>query len=271
MLKESKHQLNDLPGDLYDLDIAPSGQWIGVTEFGDRQSLSFSGRTVALPEPIRFPQVAAIDGETALVVNSRAWQKKNAWVISASGEVKANFFAGDAIQDVLASESFLVVTYFDESALTSPGIEGNGLAVFDPDGAFRFGYRELFGEQAVDIADCYCACWAEENRVLFFPYTGFPLVSFDLENKTQEIWETPGEVAGSNGLTAVGSTVYFHSPYEDEPGVYEWQIGDDAAHRIGNHSGYLVGAHACHLRGLRRGRFLAVEKAGYTIVSPPEI
>jgi hypothetical protein len=181
MLKESKHRINNLPGDLHDLDIAPSGKWVGVTEFGAGQSLSFGGKTVALPEQIRFPKVAAIDDDTALVVHSNAWQDKNAWIITSAGEVRANFFAGDAIQDILASESFLVITYFDESALTSPGIEGNGVAVFDLDGNFRFGYRELFGEEAVDIADCYCACWAEGNRMLFFPYTDFPLVSFDLE------------------------------------------------------------------------------------------
>lgn len=252
-----------MPGDLYDVDITPYGKWIGVTEFGDRQSLSFGGRTVVLPEPLRFPHVAAINDETALVVNGRAWQDKNAWVINSSGEVKANFFAGDAIQNILASESFLVITYFDESALTSPGIEGNGVAVFAVDGNFRFGYRELFGEVAADIADCYCACWAEENRVFFFPYTDFPLVSFDLEKKTQEIWETPVEVVGSNGLTANGHTVYFHGPYKDEQGIYQWCIGDEGAKRLGNYEG--------RLRGLRRGRFLAVEKAGYTIISPQEI
>jgi hypothetical protein len=271
MVKESKHHLGNLPGDLYDLDIAPSGQWIGVTEFGESQSLSFAGKTVALPEQIRFPKVAAIDDETALVVNSRAYQDKNAWIITSAGEIKANFFAGDAIQSILASERFLVVTYFDESALTSLGIEGNGVTVFDLDGNFGFGYKEVFGEEAVDIADCYCACWAEENRMLFFPYTDFPLVSFDLESKTQEVWETPGEVVGSNGLTMIGRTVYFHSPYNDEQGIYEWQIGDDVAALIGKHAGSLADANAGHLRGLRRGRFLAVEKTGYTILSPSEI
>ena len=52
--------------------LAPSGQWIGITRFGERQSISFSGVVVALPEPLRFPLVAAIDAETALVVNRRA-------------------------------------------------------------------------------------------------------------------------------------------------------------------------------------------------------
>jgi hypothetical protein len=263
MLKESKHHLNGLPDSLYDLDITPSGQWIGVTEFGERQSLSFSGKIVALPEAIRFPQIAAIDDETALVVNSRAWQEKNAWIITASGEVKANFFAGDAIQDVLASKSFLVITYFDESALTSPGIEGNGVTTFDVNGNFLFGYRDLFEDAAVDIADCYAACWTEENRILFFPYTDFPLVSFDLESKTQIVWETPDVVVGSGAITSLGDKVYFHSPYNDEPGIYEWRIGSESAKRIGSYSG--------DLRGLPKGQFLEVGKADYTIVSPSEI
>jgi hypothetical protein len=271
MLKESKQHLDDLPDDLSDLDLAPSGQWVGVTKFGGGQSLSFGSTVVTLPEPIRFPHVAAVDDETAFVVDSRAQRRKNAWIITSSGDVRANFFAGDAIQNILASDSRLVITYFDESACTSPGVEGNGVAVFDLDGNYRFGYREVFGEEAVGIADCYGACWAEDNRVLFFPYTDFPLVSFDLENKSQEIWETPGELAGSHGLTSNGRTVYFHSPYEDEQGIYEWQIGSGAARRIGEHSGYLVGVHARQLRGLRGGRFLAVEKAGYTVISPTEI
>jgi len=260
MLKESKYHLDNLPGDLYDLDIAPSGRWIGVTGFGDRQSISFGGTVIPLPEPLRFPHVAAIDGETALVVNSRTRQDKKAWIINSSGSIRANFFAGDAVQAVLASKSHLVVTYFDESACTSRGIEGNGVAVFDSDGRYRFGYRELFGAEAVEISDCYCACWAEENNIFFFPYRHFPLVSFDLASKSQKIWVTPEEVAGSRGITVVGQTVYFHAPFNDETGIYRWPIGDKYANKIGSHVG--------RLRGLRGGRFLSVEKAGYTIIFP---
>jgi hypothetical protein len=143
MLKKLNHRIDNLPGDLYDLDIAPSGTWIGVTKFGERQRVSFGGTLVALPEPVRFPHVAAIDGETALVVDRRAQQRKNAWIITSSGDVRANFFAGDAIRNVLASHSRLVVTYFDESAPTSEGVEGNGVAVFDPEGGYSFGYKEF--------------------------------------------------------------------------------------------------------------------------------
>jgi hypothetical protein len=263
MLIEAKHQLEDLPGPLSDLDLTPSGKWIGVTEFGADQALSFGGKTIVLPEQCRFPQIAAIDEETALLVNSRAWTENNAWIITSSGDVRAQFYAGDAIQDVLASSDFVVATYFDESALTSSGIEGNGIAIFDVKGNFLFGYRDLFKSDAVRIADCYAAGWAEENRLLFFPYTDFPLVSFDLKSKTQEISETPDAVVGSVAISSLDSRIYFHGPFNDEPGLYEWRIGSESAERIGSYSG--------HLRGLRNGRFLAVDKAGYTVVSFSEI
>ena len=208
------------------------------------------------------PLIAAIDDGAALVVNRYERGDHSAWIVSSQGDVRARFLAGTAIQDILASDRRLVITYSDESACCSSGIEGNGVAVFDTDGHYQFGYRELFGSEAVDIWDCCCACWAEDRRVLFLPYPEFPLVSFDLENRTQEIWRTPREVAGSEALTKIGQTVYFHGPYEDRSGVYRWSIGSCAADRIGDYPG--------RLRGLRGGRFLSVEASGYTIVSPTE-
>jgi len=263
ILRETKYHLAGLPGPLADLDLTQSGNWIGVTEVGQKQSLSFGGKTVRVPVPCQFPKIAAIDDETVLLVNSRAWTERNAWIIASSGDVKAQFSAGDAIQNALASTTFIVVTYFDESALTSPGVEGNGVAIFDASGNFVFGYRESFKEKAVDISDCYAACWAEENRLLFLPYTEFPLVSLDLERKTQKVWETPALVAGSGAITALDDIVYFHRPYGDEEGIYEWRIGSESANRLGSYSG--------HLRALRNGRFLATDKVGYVVLSPSEI
>lgn len=262
MLSEARHELADLPAPLADLDLTPSGKWIGVTEPGNAQSLIFPARSIALSEEIGFPKVRAIDDDTAVIVNSRAWTKNNGQIVSSSGKTHS-FYAGDAIQDVLASHEFIVITYFDESALTSSGIEGNGVAVFNTAGDFLFGYRDLFGDEAVAIADCYAACWAADSRILFFAYTDFPLVSVDLKNKTQEIWETPDAVVGCGAISSFDDRVFFHRPYRDEGSIFEWKIGDESAQNIG----------ACskHLRGLNGGNFLAVEANGYVIVSPTEI
>src|SRR5688572_22260434 len=130
MLSEVRTELPDLPSPLADVDLAPSSRWIGVTEPSKSQLLLFPNRSVALSEEIRFPKIRAIDDDTAVIVNSRTWTRNNGLIVSSSGE-KHSFYAGDAIQDVLASDEFIIITYFDESALTSSGIEGNGVAVFD--------------------------------------------------------------------------------------------------------------------------------------------
>ena len=258
-MSEERHNLADLPAPLADVDLTPSGKWIGVTEPGNSQFLIFPERTIALGAEIKFPKARAIDDDTAVVVNSRAGTENNGQIVSSSGETQS-FYAGDAIQDVLASHDFIVITYFDESALTSPGIEGNGVAVFDIGGNFLFGYRDLFGDEAVAIADCYAACWDTENRMLFFPYTDFPLVSFDLNTKTQQIWETPDSVVGCGAISVLEDRVFFHRPYRDKGSILEWKIGSESAQNIGTYSK--------HLRGLKQGKFLAVEPDGYVIVSP---
>jgi hypothetical protein len=268
MFEETKHLVTDLPGELYDICLTPSDRWIAITKYDHRQSLSFNGKTVSLPERLRFPQVAAIDEETVLVVNSRAFRdEKNAWIITDSGTINSNFYAGDAIQDVIVTENFLVTTYFDESALGSNGIERNGVAVFDLEGNYQFGYHELFSTDSVDIADCYCACWIAKDRILFFPYTEFPLVSFDLKTQTQQIWETPPEVAGSDALSSAGPVVFFYGPYEDKTGIYKWTIGDSHVEKVYEGRRHARGV-SSHTRGLSNGLFLRIDETGYTIISP---
>jgi hypothetical protein len=260
MFEEARYTVDSLADEFYDLCLTASERWFAVTKFGHRQGISFNGKTVSLPEPLRVPSIASIDEETALVVDGRASDEyKNAWIVADSGAVKGHFFAGDAIQDVLVTENFIVTTYFDESALSSRGIEGNGVGVFDLQGNFQFGYRELFSTDAVDVADCYCACCVARDRILFFPYTKFPLVSFDLKTRTQEIWPTPAEVAGSKAITSVGPVVYFHGPYHDKSGMYRWTVGEERAEKIDQID--------FHLRGLPNGRFLAVDEMGYRVIS----
>jgi hypothetical protein len=263
MLREERHQIADLPGELSDLDFTPSGKWIGVTQPGDSQWIIFNGNSRPLPEGFSFPKIRSIDDHTVVLINSRAGTETNGWIIDSSGKTKAQFYAGDAIQDVLASPDFIVITYFDEGALTSARIEGNGVAVFDVDGNFLFGYRDLFGDDAVSIADCYAACWASPSRILFFPYTDFPLVSFDLNAKTQVVWDPPDEVVGCGAISSQGDTVFFHRPYRDEGSILAWKIGTESAEHIGGFSR--------PLRGLNDGKFLSVESNGFVIVSPTEI
>lgn len=260
MFQQASFNLEIGSDEIRDLDLTPSGDWIAVTA---SQQLVFRGNHIPFTEELWYPKVRAIGDDLAVILSTRADNEPNAWIINSSGQVIRSFFAGDAIQDVLTSDRYIVISYFDESACTSTGIEGNGVAVFDTEGNYEFGYRELFEAQAVDISDCYCTCWADENRMLFYPYMGFPVVSFDLLNKTQTVYDGPSETAGSGAISSIGDITYFHSPYDDENGVYRWKVGDRGADKVWNHS--------ARLRGLKDGHFLAVGKSGYTIVSPDTV
>jgi hypothetical protein len=283
MIEEKEYSLGNLSGRLHDLDVTKDGCWIAVlaertaapatsrpnlpdhfaeslARMDARKWLSFGGREVAIPH-CRFPLVRAVDGRTALVVESRACRyKPNAWVVSETGDVGASFFVGDAVQDVLVSPPHVVVTYFDEGACAGAEPSIQGVAVFDMDGHYIVGYRRMFGEEAARVYDCYAACWAADGAVLFFPYNEFPVVLWDLESRRQYVYETPCELAGCKAVTTTGEDVFFHGPYRDKESVYHWRVGAETATRVGSHSG--------RLRGMPGGRFLAIEEHGYRILRP---
>jgi hypothetical protein len=257
MLQEKEFRIENLSKPLADIDINQSGSWVGITEFSDdKQSIYFGDKQVRLPEKIRFPKIRSIDEETVLFANARAWTQDNAWIITSSGEVKANFSAGDAIRDIVITKDFIVVTHFDEAACF-----GEGINVYDYEGRHLFGYHEVFKDKAVKIFDCYAACLIKENQIIFYPYNKFPLVLLNIEVRTQQIWETPNLLKGSNAVTKLDEKVYFHSPYKDQTGMYKWETRSEKAEKIGEHSSYFV-------RGLPNGKFLSRNDSGYSIISP---
>lgn len=283
MFQETKYQIKNLSNPLADVDITQSGSWVGITEFSDdEQSVYFGNKQVKLPEKIKFPIIRSLDTDTALVIDSRIQvlnyefeeyepnkhrlinitylNENNAWIINSTSEVKANFSADDAIQDVVITRDFIVTTQFDEGA-----IGGDGLSVFDQSGKKLFGYEELFGKDSVDVYDCYAAALVENNQIIFCPYTEFPLVLFDIDNKTQQVWETPAEVHSFNAVTKLEHKVYFHKTYKLELegydfGIYEWQIGSKETRKVGEYRNHFV-------RGLPKGRFIGRTDSGYSIIS----
>lgn len=250
--------IEGLSPNLADADFIDQETWVGVSgSFGDQQEIIFNGWKVDLPVKVRFPVIRYMNSRCVLIVGSRtARDSKNAWIIENDGVVRSNFYAGDAVADVIVAKDFIVVTYFDES-YGGTGIESGRVAIFDREGEYLYGYRDSFG--TVDVFDCYAASLVGDNKIIFFPYTEFPLVMLDLNTCTEQVWETPAEVAGADAISKSGDRVYFYSPYGDETGIYQWQIGAKTAKRIVEHPGCI--------RGLRGGRFLALRDSGYTIIT----
>lgn len=275
MLRETDFSIETFQRHLIDIDVTHSYSWVCIIgnlenkhsrhrEIPFGSHIHFGNKAYNLPEEIRFPLVRSINEETALVLGRRKQynetDRKNAWIINYLGEVKANFSVGDAVENVVITKDFIVVTYFDEAACY-----GEGLEVYDFEGRLLFGYEETFGKDAVNIYDCYASSLVKENQIIFCPYTEFQIVIFDIERKTQQVWETPAEVHGFHAITKFVDKIYFHRTYKLELegydfGIYEWQIGSKETKKIGEYESYFV-------RGLSNGRFLAQTELGYTIIS----
>lgn len=275
MLQEKEFKIENLQRPLIDIDITQANSWVGITGYLESEHIRFpkipfgthihfGDKFYSLPKELRLPSVRSINEETALVRGiSKQYDKqdqRNAWIINCFGEVKINFFSDYAVEDIVVTKDFIVATQFDEGA-----IGGDGVCVYDFEGNRLFNYHEVFGAESVFIADCYAAAFVKENQIIFCPYTEFPLVVFDIENKTQEVWETPAAVHGFSAITKLADKIYFHRTYNPEIdgydfGVYEWQIGSKEARKIGEYQNHST-------RGLPNGRFLAQTDSGYTIIS----
>jgi hypothetical protein len=253
MLEVSEHVISHQSDQLLDLDLLDSGQWVGIT----KNEILTSYTRVPSPD-LRFPLIRFIDQESVVVVEARAkTDDLNGYIINPAGETKYRFYAGDAIEDVVVTQDYLVATYFDES-FGGTGVESGRLAVFDHNGSHLFGYMDEFGGDAVDLFDCYACTLVKGNQILFFCYTEFPLVILDLEDRTQKILNPPHTVFGSHSITKLGNKIYFHGTYEDKFGIYEWQIGSDSSTRVAEHPSFS--------RGLPLGRFLSTGESGYSII-----
>jgi hypothetical protein len=249
----------ELPGSLIDLDFTPEGQWVAIAGSRRGKVISFAGREIVLPRQFSFPQIRAIEEDTALVYAARSRaDESNAIVMTVTGKILAEFPMGDGIQDVLVSPAAFVALYFDEGVFGNvwPGWEG--VAVFEPSGELRFGYRSRLGDQAVDVADAYAGCWTEHGSVLFTPYTEFPLVELNIEDGTQEVRTSPEPLHGAGAITSIGDEVYLHAPFQSKTTIWRWNPGS---------SPEAVAGFGSVLRGLRGGRLLGFRNRECVVVS----
>lgn len=277
MFQVKEFKIENLERPLFDIDITQSNSWIGVTGYSEKLNsrdifehffgshIHFGNKSFDLPTDIWSPIVRSIDKENALVIgDSKKYDENNpinAWIINSKGKIKNEFSTDDsAIENVVITKDFIVIGYFDEATCY-----GEGLEIYNFEGKFLFGYEEFFGKDAVEIFDCYSTALVEENKIIFYPYTDFPLVLFDIETKTQQVWETPAEVHGSHAITQNNKVIYFHRPYPDDLeeknfGIYEWKIGSKKVNQVFEYENYLT-------RGLPNGKFFAMTDFGYSIIS----
>jgi hypothetical protein len=240
---------------LIDIDLLTDDSYIAITDKG-RVVLPFD--KVVIGHTFKFPIIRQLNDKSFLVADSRTNDNEadNCFIYDLNGNARKHFYAGDGIQDIEVLRDKIVITYFDEGVFGTDGPNNNGLVIFDFDGSILYKYNEKHGDQI--ISDCYCICKHGANRVLFLPYTEFPLIELDLDSGNEKKYEIPELLKGSNGLTSNADSIMFHSPYDDKRGIYKWKIGDKKADKIGEYSE--------GLRGLKNGRFISIGQKGFTIL-----
>ncbi|HEY8936920.1 MAG TPA: hypothetical protein VIM65_16955 [Cyclobacteriaceae bacterium] len=240
---------------LIDIDVLTDDSYIAIT---DKGCVVFPFDRIEISQTFKFPIIRQLNDKSFLIADSRTNDEEtdNCFIYDLKGNALKHFYAGDGIQDIEVLRDKIIVTYFDEGVYGADGPNNEGLVIFDFDGNILSKYNEKHGDQI--ISDCYCICKHGANRILFLPYTEFPLIELNLDTGDEKKYEIPENVKGSNALTSTADSIIFHSPYDDKRGIYKWRTGDKTAKRIGE---YGEG-----LRGLKNGRFISCGQKGFTIL-----
>jgi hypothetical protein len=278
---QREYVLGDLRAPIYDLAVASDGSWAAVLGTQERtevtgpalvyekwrlidQALVVNGTSLSMPAECRFPIVAMFDDHAVAVMDSRAEPEiANAWIVRPDGSVESEFRVGDGVNNAITVGDHLVVGYFDEGVFGSPGPNNDGIAVFNRDGSFKFGYTTEFGDNAVSIADAYAICRGEgQNDFYFDAYDSFAVVRLELDPLRQTVWPTPDRVHGANPISVRGRVAYLHGSYWQRGMLFRFDLDTSELSELGPLS---KGS-----KGLPGGRFLAVGDAGYTVITVDE-
>lgn len=251
-------------GSAQDFDLAEDGAWVGLFRRADGLSFVHSSRFAAFrtEATLEAPRVRWLGADRIVIAGSRSGGgSPNGHVFSSTGELLAAFDAGDGVQDVVSFGDLFVISYFDEGVFGATSPSNQGVAVFDRDGKYCWGYTSRLGSDAVEVADCYCACRLDADHLAFSPYTSFPLISLNLRTGAQRVLEVPEVLHGATALSTHGRHTFFFGPYASKDRLFRWAPGEPPVD---------LGRHAGPLRGLGGGRFVATSERGFALLQPDE-
>jgi hypothetical protein len=258
MIHETLTNLDPDWGELLDIDVLLSGYWAGIFRGSGQLFVRDSCHSIPVPLSIEFALIRCLEPGRVVLVNPRTQlERMNACVLSIENNTTCEFYAGDGIEDVLASQDTIAATYFDEGVYGGP--PGNeGIAIFNTSGEIRAGYRSTLGSYAVSIDDCYAACWERNSHIAFCPYSGFEFVSLDVLTLEQHVDATHRRLHGSAAIAVSQDKILFYK----RPRILAWAPGREPS---------LVGHYYERLRGLFGGRFIAHRTNSFTIIeaAPP--
>jgi hypothetical protein len=251
-------------GAAQDFDLGLDDAWVGLFRRADGTSFVHSSRFAPfqIAAALESPRIRRLGEDRVVVADSRSrGASPNGFIFSSTGEQLRAFDAGDGVQDVITFGDLFAVSYFDEGVFGTASPSNQGVAVFDRDGKYSWGYASRLGADAVEIADCYSACRLDDDRLAFSPYTSFPLVVLNLRSGAQEVVELPEALHGATALSIRGKHTFFYGPYASKDRLFRWAPGEEPVD---------LGRHAGPLRGIGAGRFVASSERGFTLLQPDD-
>jgi hypothetical protein len=222
------------------------------------------GALVRLPAPLYGCRVRLLERDAALVWGSvqPPGGEPNAWIVNADGSARRTFASVHYAADVLCTDNFIVATFYDEMIDSGGPIPAEGVAVFDREGTFLWGWNGTIRE-AASIGDCDAAVRLGGDLVGVFASYEFPLVVLDLISRRPVTVHqpTPDVLHGAHAISMRDGLWYFVTPYQAKEAILSWRPQRGRPEIQGDMST----RYRC--RGLPGGRFINVNEQGAEIMT----
>ncbi len=253
-----------------DADVNRVGQFVFVTRDVHGLSVHFPhrGAVQRVPSIVSYPMIRWIGASLALLVDGAQKSGYNAWVIDDSGTTRLSFSIGDAVDDVLANDKYIVTTHYDEGVFGDDPLAQNGIAVFAPAGAFLWGWNSSPLAKQLTVYDCYAAGMTDDDTTLgaflYSNYAKSPSYAFavlDLEAREAVLHAVPDDdLHRPHALSAARDGVWlFAAGPRDKQRVIAWRPGDQT---------YAAAPSPIYLtRGLGGGRFMSITDDSVEVVT----
>jgi hypothetical protein len=274
---------------VYDVDLTPSGLPVAVV--CGRSDGAIRGfvltNDVSIPladscirfiaaagRPLLQAHVRAVGDERVVVVAPAGDGRE--WVLTmydARGEILADGRIGEDVEEVLGSDSCVLVFYRDEGQMARHLISCEGLAVFSANGEYLWGHRSQFPEGGRLDIWFDAAVWTGPDEVaVFADVDSAPRRSFirlNIDSRSQTILRPPDSIACPRTVTLADGRAILHGLHRDGRPIDDivlWEIGAPKWEVIGTYPHKPTTKYP-PLRGLPGGRFIAPKPDGYTILS----
>jgi len=241
-------------GKIISIDVKDDNSFVAYT---DNKEVITGAKRLLIDSDIKFPIIRFLEKGKFILADTRTSNvNPNVYIFDFDGNLLKSFLAGDGIEDILIHNNKIVVTYFDEGVFGQDGPNNNGLSTFSFDGKLQFGFNG--NKEGLHIYDCYCVCKTGSNKILFYAYDLFNVVELNLDDFSWKELKTPHDFKGASAMSSIGNKIIFHSSYHDKLSFFEWNIQEGVV--------AIVGEYSSQLKGLEKGKFLAVGERGFTII-----